>query len=351
MGKSKCILKLKDTILFANSTLVLCPGIVGPCLSSSKIASTCIDSANSKSSFCRLCNDDQYNKNYQDSQVAHFKYDQTKEKFNDVNEKYIQVLGDTPVHYDIKNSILFTLEVHDSMGRKMTHVNIIQADIETLNPLNRSVDAYLGDNHIDFANILMWNNLSNEYRDDLFFYPTLDFYHYIYNDKLRDCKNPKESLWVKVFSTRKVLFFPCCINKHFSLIAVVPDPGCVRMYHFDSLSPYHSSTDFFEKFESYVIKMFSYLEIDIPPIEQEIIPVTRQKNGIDCGLHCIHNISIVVQNYISEKEVNIYNLCTAYSPLSSSPSSIFICRMTKVLQITLLMIFLSRALTTYWNQQ
>ena len=316
MGKSKCIVKLKDTILYANSTLVLCPGIGGPCLSSSKIASTCIDSANSKSSFCRLCNDDQNNKNYQNSQIAHVEYDQIKENFYDINEKYIEVLGDTPVHRDIQKDILFTLEVHDSMGRKMTHVNIHQADIDNLNPLNRSVDAYLGDNHIDFANVLMWKNLSNEYIDDLYFYPVLDFYSYIYKDSIRVCKNPKESIWVKVWLTRKILFFPCCIDKHHSLIAVVPDPECVRMYHFDSLSPYHNSTVFFQKIKSYVLKMFSYLEIDIPLIEQHIIPVTRQKNGIDCGLHCIHHISIVVQNYIIEKEVNIYYLCTAYSPLS-----------------------------------
>lgn len=322
MGKSKCILKLKDTIIYATSNLVLCPGIGGPCLSSSKIASTCIDSANSKSSFCRLCNDDQNNKNYQDSQKAHVKYDQIKGNFYDVSQKYIQVLGDTPVPHDIQNGSLFTLEVHDSMGRKMTHVDIHQADIDELNPLNRSVDAYLHDNHIDFANILMWKNLSTEYIDDLYFYPTLDFYSYIYKDTVRTCKNQKESIWVKVWSTRKILFFPCSIDKHYSLIAVVPDPECVRMYHFDSLSPYHKSTDFFEKFKSYVLKMFSYLEIDIPPIEQHKISVTRQKNGTDCGLHCIHNISIVVQNYIIEKEVNISNLCTAYSLLSSS---LFLC--------------------------
>lgn len=300
-------MKSKDTIVKSDSSLLECSGYGRPCPSNSKIATTCIDPENSKSFVCRLCNDDNRNNAFYHSQKVTSNYDQIVDIYVDTSIKYEQSIGNSPLNPVVHRDNLFTMDIDDINGRRVTYVSIAQEDIEALNPSNRSTAAYLGDNHIDFANILMWKQLTGEYRNNIFIYPTLDFYNYIMTERIRECRDEnktKQSIWVKVWQERKLLLFPCCLFNHYSLMVIIPDPAGGRLYHLDSIPGYHKSIDFFAKFRIYMEKMYAASAIDSPTFYEHVIPVTEQKNNIDCGLHCIHNISIIVQNYINEMQVH-----------------------------------------------
>lgn len=302
-------MKSKDTIIKSDASFLECPGYGGPCPSDSKIATTCIDPENSKSFVCRLCNDDDRNKAFYNSQKVHSKYDQIVDNYIDTSIKYEQSVGNSPLNPVVHHDNLFTIEIDDISGRRITYVNVTQKDIETLNASNRSTAAHLRDNHIDFANILMWKQLTGEYRNDIFIYPTLDFFNYILNDRIRECRDnnkTKQSIWVKVWQERKLLLFPCCLSNHYSLMVIIPDPAGGGLYHLDSIPGYHTSSIFFAKFRNYMERLYAVSAFDTPTFHEHVISVTEQKNTIDCGLHVIHNISIVVQNYINEMQVLKY---------------------------------------------
>lgn len=232
-------MKSKDTIVKSDASFLQCTGYGGPCPSNSKIATTCIDPGNLKSFLCRLCNDDDRNKAFYHSQKIHSDYDQIVDSYIDMSIKYEQSVGNPPLNPVVHRDNLFTIEIDDINGRRITFVRITQEDIETLNPSNRSTASHLGDNHIDFANILMWKQLTGEYRNDIFIYPTLDSYNYIMKERIRECRDEnktKQSIWVKVWQERKLLLFPCCLSNHYSLMVIIPDPAGGGLYHLDSIS-------------------------------------------------------------------------------------------------------------------
>jgi hypothetical protein len=112
-------------IVKSDASLLECSGYGRPCPSNSKIATTCIDSENSKSFVCRLCNDDNRNNAFYHSQKVHSNYDQIVDVYVDTSIKYEQSIGNSPLNPVVHRDNLFTMEIDDMNGRRVTYVSIV----------------------------------------------------------------------------------------------------------------------------------------------------------------------------------------------------------------------------------
>ena len=135
-------MKSKDTIVKSDASLLECSGYGRPCPRNSKIATTCIDPENYKSFVCRLCNDDNRNYALYHSQKVHSNHDQIVDIYVDTSIKYEQSIGNSPLNPVVHQDTLFTMNIDDINGRRVTYVSIAQEDIEAPNPSNHSTKRY-----------------------------------------------------------------------------------------------------------------------------------------------------------------------------------------------------------------